>query len=247
MENTTTENLQKEHFNFGHLALVIGVAVSLLGISWMKNPQLFSIKSVPAANQITVAYYPYTPSPEDTAPQVAGASTMPSGPSILNEDGSMSPALDLGRVLGVSTENITANIESLQINTIADSPEAITAYATRAQETEANLVNSSTFEQALISNNPRQINEQVAKFEAFISGLKTMPVPVSFAKLQKLKILQYNAAISILKNFSHVEEDPQQVSTNLGVFSQTQQMLINELDSLNQKFNFSPAGVSAQP
>ncbi len=236
-----TNQSANSNLSFNHFALIAGVAVTLLGFSWMKNPEIFSrlfSKAAPSKieDQARVAYYPYV-AKENSEPTVAGASTQAAGPSILNEDGSLSPVFDFGSVLGVNTEQISADAESIKVITVADSPAGIEDFIKSSQKVESELINVVSFEQALSSQDQQQINHEADKLSQVLVSLKTTPVPASFARLQKLKILQYQVAIQMLKNYTSVDNNPEQALNDLGVFMESQKMMGDELVRLNQQYN----------
>jgi hypothetical protein len=95
MNQDITKKLPEQSIHFGHLKPVLLVALLLLGITWMKNPQLFKNFEAPKSALTTAGrnlphYYAYVMPAEFSQPMVAGASTQASGPSIINEDGSIS-------------------------------------------------------------------------------------------------------------------------------------------------------------
>src|ERR1700734_2067088 len=110
--NSSSASLNNEQpIHWGHFRAIFFVAVLLLGVAWLKNPQLFSVLSRSKNSAVADAanvphYYPYVPSAEDQQAEVLGASiastTAPSGPMIINEDGSVTPALTDGQVLAAS-------------------------------------------------------------------------------------------------------------------------------------------------
>lgn len=224
-----SQSTGQQTFHFGHLSLVLVVAVTLGLITLMKNPSLLFFKQKsPAAQSVNVPrYYAYVPPPEDTAPLVAGASTNNGGPSIINEDGTISPVINLGEVLGVSTEDFDSNLDAINVNTVPDSEETIRQYWNDVDGIESNYLNSLELETALTSNNPLQLNEQSEKIKLIVSKLQKLSVPVSLSALHKNKILQYNAAITILQNYKQVDQNPEVVSQALGIFLQAQQEMEN--------------------
>src|SRR5574340_905408 len=107
-------------FNFSHLGIIILAAAALVGLSWMKNPAVFSVKKniVPIAATDVPRYYAYeVPAEYQNMGMVAGASTQNSGPSIINEDGTITQ-VDLGQVLGASTENVQLSLDEIAVSEI---------------------------------------------------------------------------------------------------------------------------------
>jgi hypothetical protein len=240
MENTNQNNFssQTSQIHFGHFALIVFTAAVLLFFSWMKNPQMFSFKSKVEAEKIDVAYYKYPETASVNSPQVAGASTVPEGPGILNEDGSVSPVLDLGKVLGASTDQVSASTQGIEVKTYPDTENSAVDYFKASETLEGGVIDSGTFEAALASGDQQQIAQELSKFTLIVSRLKNQTVPESFAKLHKLKILQYSAVVSILQDYKNIDSNPDLALQQLGVFTQTQKMLGDEITLLNKKFHF---------
>ncbi len=236
--NQNNSNSQTGQIHFGHFALIVLTAAVLLFFSWMKNPQLFSIKSKIKSETTEVAYYPYSEASQANLPQVAGASTMAEGPSILNEDGSVSPVLDFGKVLGASTEQVSASTDGITVKTYPDAENSAVDYFKASETLEGGVIDSGTFETALASGDQQQISQEFNKFSLIVSRLKNQSVPESFAKLHKLKILQYLAVVNILQNYKDIDSNPDLALQQLGVFTQTQKMLGDEITLLNKKFHF---------
>ncbi len=231
-ENTST-------IHFGHFAAVMFVAVLLLGISWMKDPALFLAfkknQNVTTADSNVPHYYAYVAPAEDTQGLVAGASTQDAGPMIINDDGSVSP-VDMGQILGASTQGVQLLLDDIKVNMIPDSDAAVTKYFNEAQLAERGTINQTDFASALSSGNQDEINQEAQKFIAINSALQKLVVPQSLAKLQKLKIIQYNSAIALLQNFTQADQNPELVNQNLQQFIKSQQDLDAENIVVAQKF-----------
>ena len=237
----SNQNLEIEpHVHLGHFFTVMSVAVLLLGISWMKDPGLFRTKkSLPiAANEQDVPhYYAYvTPSEDLPGPQVAGANTQGQGPSIINEDGSVT-RIDLGQVLGASTENTLLPLDKIFVKEVPDSEPAIRQYFTAAQNIESGFINNANFESALSSGNQEQINKQAEIISKIKDNLLNLSVPSSLVKLHKLKIAQYQASVGLLNNFTQADSKPELVGQYLEQFLKSQQDLDTEQSVVNQKYN----------
>src|SRR2546430_245728 len=104
--NLESTGSSQQAIHWGHFGTILAAIVLLLGLAWMKQPQLFSFKktSYVAADHNIPQYYAYVAPPEDQPkPAVAGATTNP-GPMVINEDGTVSP-VDMGQVLGASTQD----------------------------------------------------------------------------------------------------------------------------------------------
>src|SRR5438105_11502470 len=112
--------------HWGHFGAVLGVMVLLLGFSWMQKPDLFAFhkNAVLVDDANTPHYYAYQAPPAQ--PLVAGAST-DQVPSVINEDGTVSP-VDMGRVLGASTQDVQLSLSDVKVKTVPDSSQAINKY-----------------------------------------------------------------------------------------------------------------------
>ena len=220
--------------HWGHFGAVMMAMVLVLGMSWMEKPDLFSFKKAPAVIADAPHYYAYVPPVSDQQPQVLGASTDP-GPSLINDDGSISP-VDMGQVLAASTQDVQLSLDSVQVNQVPDSNDAITKYFTQAQAIEISPVDTTAFQSALTSNDQNQINQQAQKLVGVRDALQKLSVPQSLVNLQKLKIIQYTSAINLLQNFSQADSNPTLVDQNLMQFIKSQQDLDTENISIAQKF-----------
>jgi len=231
--------IQKEHIHFGHLGLILSVAVLLVGVSWMKNPDLFDVFKSESSGSLISAnlprYYAYEPPAQVSEAQVAGASTEGQGPMIINEDGSLSSAVEAGDVLGADTENVVLNLDSVAVKQAADSDENIKAYLAASQVIEGGYLDSIQFEAALSSGDQQQIDSQAVAVQAIIQGLLRLDVPSSLEKLHKLKILQYQAGLNILKNFTQADENPELINSNLTIFLKAEQEIQAEVSALAKR------------
>lgn len=244
MENQNyNQEITIEHFHFGHLSAVFGVAILLLGISWLKQPLLFknifSKQNLQSAKEKKLPkYYAYAPPAEINAPMVAGAQTI-NGPAILNEDGTFSPALSAGEVLGVSTKEAELDANKIFVKEIPDNESAIKKYVTDVQNLEIGYIDNAEFESALSSRNEEKLKLQAEKFLKLKEKLLEQLVPSSLVSLHKYKIMQYSAAIELLNNFTQADTNPELLSKSLGLFLQAQQQQEVEAASLSLKYNFS--------
>jgi len=242
MENQNI--IQKNHFHFGHVGLVFSVAVLLLGVSWMREPDLFALR-FEKNNTESLAklpqYYAYAEPAEFSQPMVAGASTEPQGPSIINEDGTLSPVVEQGSVLGISTSTIDQLADTTNVKLISDSEENFQKYSDESGQIENGSLNNYEFENALSTASPELLNEQSKKIESIISALQNLNVPASFKKMHQLKLVQYNAAVQILKNFVNADQNPELVTNALGTFMQAQDILNTEMKFVETKLNLNNA------
>lgn len=236
--NLTETN--KEQFSFHHIGLIFGVAVLLLGVSWMKNPDLFNVFDGSSNQDISVnipQYYAYETPAEYNQPLVAGASTENQGPMILNEDGSLAPAVDGGDVLGFSTEDVKLDLDSVKVRIVANSTDSYKQYLKEIAELETTHIQNSDFESALVSGSQSQIDEEANKTKILEENLLNMSVPQTFERIHKLKILQYRSAFQILKNFTKSDENPEVVNNYLQIFLKSEQMIQEEMQNLSNIIN----------
>lgn len=222
--------------HWGHFGAILMAMVLILGMSWMEKPELFSFKNSAstAVDQNVPHYYAYVPPASDKQPEVLGASTNP-GPSIINDDGTVSP-VDMGSVLSASTQDVQLSLDSVKVNQISDSNQAITKYFMQAQIIEISPVDTAAFQSALTSNDQVQINAQAQKLINVRDALQKLPVPQSLVKLQQLKIIQYTSAVNLLQNFSQADSNPTLVDQDLLQFVKSQQDLDSENVAVAQKF-----------
>jgi hypothetical protein len=227
--------------NFGHLGLIVSVAILLLGVSWMKNPNLFDAFKSGNSNSIIASniprYYAYETPAEFTQPIVAGASTELNGPMVINEDGTLSPAIDEGMVLGFDTGGVVLDTETVKVNKIADSAENIAAYVKAIEEIENGYLNSVQFEAALVSSNQVQIDEQAQNILEIANNIVKLSVPSPLVKLHQAKVIQYRSAYEILKNFTNADSNPELLNLHLSLFLKAEQEMSDEIQRLGEKLN----------
>ncbi len=237
METQTTTQTSEGHLHFGHFGLIALTAIFLVGVSYMKNPDMFNLHpaSLVVDPSLVPRYYAYVTPEEFQQPLVAGASTEGPGVSIINEDGSVTP-VDTGEVLGMSTQDVQLSLDQISVNEISDSDAAIKAYFAQAETAESGYINNADFQTALISANQNQINNQAEKLEAIITSLQKLSVPQSLVRLQKLKIAQYQAGIGLLHNFTQADSNPLLVGQYLDQFLKSQQDMDNEMLAAQQKY-----------
>jgi hypothetical protein len=233
--NTNLQPAQStSSITWGHFGFIILAMVLVLGMSWMEKPDLFSLKKSSVADTNVSHYYAYVPPASDQQPEVLGASTNP-GPQIINDDGSVSP-VDAGEVLAASTQNVQLSLDSVSVNQVPDSNQAITKYFSLSQAIEIDPVDTTAFQSALTSGDQNLINQQAQKLINVRDALQKLSVPQGLVTLQKLKIIQYTAAITLLQNFSQADSNPTLVDQNLMEFIKSQQDLDNENVSVAQKY-----------
>jgi hypothetical protein len=233
-----------EHVTMGHLATIAGTIVLLLVFTFVKNPQIFSLHKTEATVSVddpsVPRYYAYVPPAELQQPMVAGANTEPEGPSLINEDGSITSAAGSGEVLGISTDQMNLNLDSVIVaSEVSNSPEAVKKYLAATELVEENYINNSDFEIALSSQDQVKIDVQVKKIQGIILDLQKISVPHAAVALHKNKIVQYNAAITVLQNFINADDNPELVSQALGVFLQAEDTIGNETSKLYSTYSLA--------
>jgi hypothetical protein len=219
--------------------------VLLSGITFMQKPELFSLNKPAAivADANVPKYYAYVQPAEDAQPLVAGASTN-QGPSIINEDGSVSP-VDMGQVLGASTKDVSLPLSDIKVNSVPNSPDAFQKYLAESKAATVGPIDNSEFEAALSSGSQSLINTQADKLILIRNKLQKLLVPVGLAKYHQLTIAQYNAAIGVLQNFTQADSDPQLVGQYLNQFLKSQQDLDAETSAVAQKYNIDPSALGS--
>ena len=233
--NTTLETSVDQSIHWGHFGAIMMVMFLVLGMSFMEKPELFSFKkNIAADDQNTPHYYAYAPPAGNQQPEVLGASTNP-GPSVINDDGTVSP-VDMGNVLAASTQDIQLSLDKVKVNQVPDSNVAIMKYFLDSKKIEINPVDTAAFQSALTSNNQSQINQQAGQLIGVRDALQKLSVPQGLVTLQKLKIIQYTAAINLLQNFLQADSNPTLVDQNLMEFIKSQQDLDNENAAISQKY-----------
>ncbi len=233
------------HIHWGHFGAIMGAIILLAGMTWVSKPDFLSLKnnSTAAGNRDVPHYYAYVTPPEDQPqPEVLGASTN-EGPSIINEDGSVTPVDTTGQVLGASTQDPQISLDSITVNKVPDSDAAIKKYLSDDQSIETSPIETSEFEAALASNNQNLMNQQAAKLLPIRNALQKLLVPSGFVTFHKLKIIQYNSAIALLQNFGQLNRNPELVGQDLQDYLTSQQQLADENNSLAQKYNLNPNSI----
>ncbi len=224
----------KSNFSANHFLLIAGVAGVLATFTLVGQPQWLKQITEKKPTAVESKYYAYVP--DSTSPQVLGADSKFDGPSVINEDGSISPAVDIGSVLGVSTEDIQVSMQDIPVNTMPTTVEKVQTYFSYMEKEEEDL-NAVDFGTALTSSNPAVTAAQVQKLQTFINHLKTIAVPTDLVKLHKLRLIQYQAAMKVLQNYSQLSSNPELVNQQLGIFLETQSEQNDELLALEQKYN----------
>ncbi len=224
----------KSQFTLSHIsALVFAVLVigGLLTVqNWKTVKGMFENNSATAQEQGEGSglYYAYVP---PTIPSVLGADTIPDGPGVINEDGSVSSISSLGEVLGSSSDLPEINIDAIQVKTFPGSEENLRAYLDETFLIEAKIL-PGDFETALVSKDPNQTQAQINILNQVQASLGSMQVPTTAEKLHKLKIAQYGTAIDLLKNFYQADSNPEYVAGKLTQFMDIQKQQDTETQNL---------------
>ena len=253
MSQYTQQNFlaQEPVMHWGNVAAVFFVAAFLVGVSWLKDPNIFvfhnlSSSALALSQQDVPHYYAYVESADLQQPLVAGASTEDQGPSVINEDGTVTPIKDMGQVLGASISTVDLPLDAISVQQIPDSDEAIKNYFAESQKIESDYINNSEFEVALSSGDQSKIDAQAKNIASIKNNISKLSVPTSLVILQKLKISQYSAAENLLNNFTHADSNPEQVGIYLDQFLKAQQEMDSEMQKVSQNFSQDlPAYVTA--
>jgi hypothetical protein len=230
--------------HWGHFSLIMASVVLLIGMSWMEKPELFSFhqNNQTASSSAVPHYYAYV---APATPEVLGASTDPTsqnqGPMLINEDGTVSPALGAGQVLGASTQIADLSSDNINVTSIPDSNAAELKFLSASQAIEIGPIDGEAFETALASNNQTLINRQAQTLTNIRDALLKLPVPEGLVTFDKLTILQYNSAIGLLQNFTQANADPELVANYLQDFMASQLNLETEATNDEQKYNLDPS------
>jgi hypothetical protein len=246
MEYTNTNSLSQNsaQIHWGHFAIVLGAFVLILGMSYMEKPELFNLNKPAVVADDAPHYYAYvTPAEDLPQPEVLGASTN-QGPSLINEDGTVSP-VDMGQVLGAATQDVTLPLDDFKVVTVPNTTQTINKYISATQAIENGPIDNAAFETALSSNDQTLINQQADKLITIRDGLKKVSVPVGFEKFHQLTVAQYTAAIGVLQNFTQADTNPELVGQYLNQFLKSQQDLDTEASAVAQKYNIDPTLLGA--
>lgn len=182
----------------GHLASVLAVAVFLLGVSWMKNPEIFSVFSKKSAPRL----YTY----EQAVAETSGSSMLAENSSAANEDvteqlAQADPAIGEGRVLGASTgteDSVVPQAEQMLTPEILNqikvreistsSPQAVKNYFEELSNVsyENGLAEVMTYISGSGNDTPAVMEEKVQKL---VQAILAIEVPTPVVKYQKVNIL----------------------------------------------------------
>lgn len=244
MENYNLENQNintAAPIHWGHFTIILGSILVLAGFTFMEKPELFKFKKQDLSLEQNVPkYYAYV---ADNVPEplVAGASTN-QGPSIINEDGTISQ-VDMGQVLGASTQNVELSLDDIKVKTIPDSQEAVEKYLEEVKNISNGPIDNTDFESALSSSDQNLINEQAKKLILIRDQINSLPAPLSLVKLAKLTVIQYDSAIGVLQNFTKADDQPELVGKYLQAFLKAQQDLDQENNLVATKYNLNDSQI----
>ncbi|MDR3642088.1 MAG: hypothetical protein P4L74_00475 [Candidatus Doudnabacteria bacterium] len=236
ISNQEAQSVSPQSIQWGHFGIIMFAVILLFGAAYLEKPQLFDFHKAQTLAEAGLPHYvPYVPSAEDLPqPAVLGAST-DQGPQIIGDDGKVAP-VNVGQVLGASTQGVQLSLSDIKVNSIPDSAGSVKQYFIDTQAIESNVISNNDFAGAINSGDQGQINIQAQKISGLLAALQKLPVPQSLIKLQQLKIVQYNSTIALLQNFTKADENPDQISADLQQFLKSQQDLDNENIAVAQKF-----------
>jgi hypothetical protein len=217
----------KTQFNRGHLGLIAIAVIVLGGLTFAQSQNVFSKFSQPGTEEGGGLYYAYQSEP---VPNVLGDDTIPDGPSVINEDGTISTLNDFGEVLGSASDTPDINLDSIAVKISSQS------WTAKDYFDATFLIESSLkpgdFEAALISTDPAQSTSQIRLIKDVQARLQQMEVPDFAAKLHKLKIAQYMTAADLLSNYYQADSNPEYVSGKLTQFMDMQKLHEQEAQNL---------------
>ncbi len=222
----------KSQFTLGHIGLITFAVFALGGLlvfqNWKTVKGMFDDNNTAQVEQGTGLYYAYQ---APAIPEVLGADTIPDGPSVINEDGSITPLSSFGDVLGASTETTAVDWQSIKVKTTASNFENMRAYLDSSFLIEAAIL-PGEFEAALVSGDETKTQAQIEIFHNIENQLSAMTVPDSMKKIQQLKIAQYRTATSLLQNYKLADDNPGMVSEQLSQFMEIQKLQDEEMQKI---------------
>ena len=219
----------KSQFTSGHIAVIAIAFLILGGLTISQNWETVSGFFEDSNNEVatnTTLYYEYE---APVAPQVLGEDTTPDGPSVLNEDGTLSSLESIGDVLGASSNLTPIDVDAIAVRTSTEA--SLDKYWDEVYVIES-VITPGDFETTLVSQDESQINKQVAEFTSVQTKLRELAVPAAAKKLHQLKIAQYEAAGNLLNNFYQIDSNAEYVSGQLALFIELQQQQEAEIQRL---------------
>lgn len=216
---------------------MLAVFFLLSGMLALRSPEVFTkLLKNNENNQKKVSelihYYPYQ-APEQ--PQVLGATSIPDGPSIIGDDGTIQSVADMGEVLGASTEDLDLNLDNIKIKNSANTDkQSIQKYIAESNDLENQSLDTTFLEQAMTSKDQKLMGEQIDSLNKIIDKLYSMEVPEPASRLHKIKILHYQSALHLLKNIASLDDNPDQTINDLSLFASTQSEESSLESSLSQ-------------
>ncbi len=233
----TTETNQQQPIHWGHLALIVGAALVLVFVTFMKNGFHFSLK---ATASTTAKPYTYAMALKDAHAELAisdtGTDASEDSSTTAEQLAMIDPMLDQGAVLGASTGTLDSVIpdaadiispdqlsqikiklldttSSTQIAKYKDDVAAVeSAYSTETILTE------------LQSEDSAMLKKISGQIQPLISALLGVSVPKDLAEYHRYKILYY-AELSVLADgYAGVANAADPQDTGMNVFSISDKM-----------------------
>ncbi len=217
----------KTQFNRGHFGLIAIALIVLGGLSIAQGHNVFSKFSKSDTKEGSGLYYAYVSEP---VPNVLGDDTIPDGPSVINEDGTVSSLNDFGDVLGSNSDSPDIDVEAIAVN-ISSDKWTVKDYLDATFLAES-AIKPGEFETALVSNDAAQTAAQIQLLRSVQIKLQQMSVPDFAVKLHKLKIAQYMTAVDLLNNYYQADSNPEYVSEKLNQFIDMQKLQETETQNL---------------
>lgn len=223
----------KSQFTLSHVSALAFAIIAVGGIltfqNWNSVKAMFEKDNVAQEQKDgSGLYYAYQ---APIVPTVLGNSTVPDGPGVLNEDGTVSSLSSFGEVLGAASDTPQIDVNAINVKTIPTTEENLRTYIDDVFIIESQIL-PGDFETALVSKDASQSQAQVDLLTQVQNSLSALQVPTTAEKLHKLKIAQYSTAIDLLKNFYQADTNPEFVSAKLTQFMDMQKAQDAETQSL---------------
>lgn len=211
------------HLHYGHLAIIAGCAIFLIGTLVLKNG--FNLSSLVARadgeGSESISY-------EQIKQQVAAESkvAMSDPDSIANDIAMLDPMAQAGKVLGESIGFKVADpkeisndprFQSIQVLTTSGMQKSdIQRYASDVVQIESEN-NSSLILAYLNTEDPVALNQAVLSASAIATLLEQVYAPANLATYHKMKIIYYKSLEQIARNFGQQQatETMQQATSDM--------------------------------
>lgn len=222
-----------EHFNFAHLGIVVFCSVLLLGMSWLKNPELFAWLGSAAQ---APGLYTYEQAQKEVFAQMSDYDRQTLAQTVNGENSQMSGELAMidpnfsgGSVLGASTgTNDTIIPEAKQVLTeevlnlipvnfsVSSSPENAKKYKDDLDFAE-NQNGASAVLEDVNSQDKKVLTDASKKLELLLQDLMQISVPADLVEYHKVKLLYYSELKQLAEGYAGLEgaRDPQDVGFEL--------------------------------